>query len=592
MNFLESLEDHSAEKRILRNSQNVNVLHKEYDPYQCPFAPSISNNSRILMMNKSVKPLQDRFPEIIEEKNARFQKALNLKKMEDDREVSQMKTAIKKKQEQVFGMEPKPRDVYLENKKWHAKKLSKINEMIADKIESEIHHIDHTFKPKINNNIVTKFEGQNFLQRQKIFKQQKNINQQKINKTVTEPLIFQPRLNKKSLKMAEKISKTNKENLSNFNLQFKHGKVYGEVEFLNSDDMNAQLLVHEFSCKEHIKMQNLAPKNAKNSSQWDGDWDRGNSVDLKGGSKKSSPRRREVVIEDSKGEDDESDYSSNPKRHVRRRGNGLKKSNMSNYGRNEQENSSNQTSRRNKQPIFKSNMHSMIQDQADEQSYKKAKNQKESDSESQSNQDLSSDKELNENEEEDDDDEDNPYIKQPSSSNYNPQEPSENKQYSSFNSQSYYYSDYSQEQDKLPPHKRTLPSPRLYSPPNKHSYPRTRVLLPERGESPAIVINELLPEEKLQKLRRKEKRLKMVQNRSKSRYNVDEQGYPVRDLYSQEKIKKAASKKKLAGGEKKKKKKKPAVKKSSVVQKQESDIQEKQRRRLERRIGTTYTTDC
>jgi hypothetical protein len=33
MNFLESLEDHSAEKRILRNSQNVNVLHKEYDPY-------------------------------------------------------------------------------------------------------------------------------------------------------------------------------------------------------------------------------------------------------------------------------------------------------------------------------------------------------------------------------------------------------------------------------------------------------------------------------------------------------------------------------------------------------------------------------
>jgi hypothetical protein len=39
----------------------------------------------------------------------------------------------------------KPRDFYLENKKWLQAKASRLNEQIAERLESELHHKDLTF---------------------------------------------------------------------------------------------------------------------------------------------------------------------------------------------------------------------------------------------------------------------------------------------------------------------------------------------------------------------------------------------------------------------------------------------------------------
>lgn len=57
LNFLQSLENVESHKPIVRNSDSINVLNKSYDPRSCPFAPAISNNSRILMMKNPMKPL-------------------------------------------------------------------------------------------------------------------------------------------------------------------------------------------------------------------------------------------------------------------------------------------------------------------------------------------------------------------------------------------------------------------------------------------------------------------------------------------------------------------------------------------------------
>ena len=72
MKFLRGLESPVADKGIVRNSDNVSLINQNFDPKACPFAPAISNNSRILMMDKMVKPLEDRFPEILKEKKSKL----------------------------------------------------------------------------------------------------------------------------------------------------------------------------------------------------------------------------------------------------------------------------------------------------------------------------------------------------------------------------------------------------------------------------------------------------------------------------------------------------------------------------------------
>jgi hypothetical protein len=85
MNFLQSLDNTSADKPIKRtNNENISAINRQYDPKQCPFAPAISNNSRILMQDKSIKPIHDRFVEVIEEKNLKLKEAQKKKQSQFD----------------------------------------------------------------------------------------------------------------------------------------------------------------------------------------------------------------------------------------------------------------------------------------------------------------------------------------------------------------------------------------------------------------------------------------------------------------------------------------------------------------------------
>jgi len=107
-----------------------------------------------------------------------------------------------------------------------------------------------------------------------------------------------------------------------------------------------------------------------------------------------------------------------------------------------------------------------------------------------------------------DGEQDNPYITEVSlgdeNSSSNMDSEHENK------SEESYYSHYSQEEDRKPVQERKLPSPRLYKPPRNSSFARVRAISPERESSPAIVIKDVLPEEKLKKMRKREKRRKML----------------------------------------------------------------------------------
>jgi hypothetical protein len=58
--------------------------------------------------------------------------------------------------------------------------MSKINEQIADKIESEINDKNLTFKPRVNQNPKLDQDGKTFLQRQKLFDLRKSGNISKI----------------------------------------------------------------------------------------------------------------------------------------------------------------------------------------------------------------------------------------------------------------------------------------------------------------------------------------------------------------------------------------------------------------------------
>ncbi len=75
MNFLQSLDNTSSEKPIRRNNDHISAINRQYDHKECPFAPAISNNSRILMQDKPFKPIQDRFVEVILEKNIKLKEA-------------------------------------------------------------------------------------------------------------------------------------------------------------------------------------------------------------------------------------------------------------------------------------------------------------------------------------------------------------------------------------------------------------------------------------------------------------------------------------------------------------------------------------
>jgi hypothetical protein len=85
--FLRELESPVADKGIVRNSDNVSLINQNFDPKTCPFAPAISNNSRILMMDKRVKPLEDRFPEILKEKKIKLDVARRQRENEEIQEV-------------------------------------------------------------------------------------------------------------------------------------------------------------------------------------------------------------------------------------------------------------------------------------------------------------------------------------------------------------------------------------------------------------------------------------------------------------------------------------------------------------------------
>ena len=150
--FLRELDSPTAERGIMRNSENVSLINQNFDPKQCPFAPAISNNSRILMVHKRVQPLEDRFPGILKEKKNKLEEARRLREDEELKEVQDFVHIRRQKQEKTLGASAKPRDVYKENKAWHERKLSKINEQIADKLESEINDQNLTFKPRVNQN--------------------------------------------------------------------------------------------------------------------------------------------------------------------------------------------------------------------------------------------------------------------------------------------------------------------------------------------------------------------------------------------------------------------------------------------------------
>ena len=80
-------------------------------------------------------------------------------------------------------------------------------------------------------------------------------------------------MNKRSLKMAEKKNKADKENLNSFNLEFKQrssaiinyaDKMGIELEFENSDKHNAKMLVSEFTDRMPLEIEEEIRRN---------DWD-------------------------------------------------------------------------------------------------------------------------------------------------------------------------------------------------------------------------------------------------------------------------------------------------------------------------------
>ena len=81
--FLRELESPVADKGITRNTDNISLINQNFDPKACPFAPAISNNSRILMLDKSVKPLEDRFPDILKEKKIKLDLARRQKESDE-----------------------------------------------------------------------------------------------------------------------------------------------------------------------------------------------------------------------------------------------------------------------------------------------------------------------------------------------------------------------------------------------------------------------------------------------------------------------------------------------------------------------------
>lgn len=124
---------------------------------------------------------------------------------------------------------------------------------IAEKLETELNNENLTFKPQLNKGVKSKFEGTSFLQRQKIFQKRKNENQEKLEKSENLKMSFKPKLNKKSLKLAEKRQKADKENIANFKLEFKRTNEFGDVQFSNSDSYNADRLISEIKHTERAR---------------------------------------------------------------------------------------------------------------------------------------------------------------------------------------------------------------------------------------------------------------------------------------------------------------------------------------------------
>jgi hypothetical protein len=185
------------------------------------------------------------------------------------------------------------------------------------------------------------------------------------------------------------------------------------------------------------------------------------------------------------------------------------------------------------------------------------------------------------------DDESNPYITNLNNSTDSSAHPGSQYEEDELDSDNEYYMHYDQFNDDLPYYEKQLPSPRLYNPILKNSKPKVRALSPMRGESPAIVIRDVLPESKLKTIKKKAKRSKSRKSRSKAgcceinRYDIE------RKRRADEK--KAAlhkAKKKLLKKTKKKKKKGSKARKAGVSQ---AELERKRKRR-ERRVGSTYTT--
>lgn len=304
-----------------------------------------------------------------------------------------------------------------------------------------------------------------------------------------------------------------------------------EVEFSNSDSVNAQVLISELANPVRSGRIRVLKAQPGDDSYAERDASRDGQTFYR-----NNRNRLESKL-------DESGYSENPKRNLRQK-----------KVRYEDD-----SEKENRKAIFKASKVSIIEDESSQPWHKQ----------------------INKGGE--DDGQENPYITEVSLDEEN--NLSENESEPEESSEESYYSHYSQEDDNKPIRERKLPSPRLYKPPRNSSFPRIRAVSPQRDSSPAIVIKDVLPEEKLKKMRKREKRKKMLEGSKPRKESKERDRTPGLDLYAKEKRKRALKSQKEESKQKKKKVKK--VKKKEVLK--EVSESDQRRNKLQSRVGATYT---
>lgn len=170
----------------------------------CTFTPLLSNHSRKICKEKQKEPIYRRYKKEHRKKMRKIEEE-RVKRIEEVmKAMLKPKNSIAKEntEEEIPTLEKK-KDMYTEGKEWLQRRKEKLLEIRSKEIEKNFEDDQLLYTPRINKKSKSAIKI-GFDKRQEIYMKRKTVNKKSIEKKELEKFAFKPKINEKSMKIANK----------------------------------------------------------------------------------------------------------------------------------------------------------------------------------------------------------------------------------------------------------------------------------------------------------------------------------------------------------------------------------------------------